>query len=363
MTPENWEASVEQLKLLVSKAASYRDKITLVWLLEDEDCAPLATELRELVSGDIKLSYQEPFENQALALRFGIERLVHLLRGVKIGVALSGGAARGMAHLGVLKALEQNGIFPDMIAGTSAGAMNGTLCASGLDVDYLVGRFVNDLHPNWWFRVLPRGDQWYLLNKYRWGKFDPMLRKYLGDKQLEQLPIPMHTITVDLISGKAIIRESGDSVHAIVESINLPVLATPINRDGKALVDGGLIKNIPVDVLVEKGCNFVIAVSVTAKMELEFADNTPDTPTSDMKSASTIQTLMRGYLVQSADRHEFGVQQADVVIEPDTTRFDLTAFTKTDELAKVGEEAAMQALPGIKQLLSRLDGKLFKSPA
>ena len=148
-----------------------------------------------------------------------------------------------------------------------------------------------------------------------------------------------------------------------MESINLPVLATPINRDGKALVDGGLIKNIPVDVLVEKGCNFVIAVSVTAKMELEFADNTPDTPTSDMKSASTIQTLMRGYLVQSADRHEFGVQQADVVIEPDTTRFDLTAFTKTDELAKVGEEAAMQALPGIKQLLSRLDGKLFKSPA
>jgi predicted acylesterase/phospholipase RssA len=98
-------------------------------------------------------------------------------------------------------------------------------------------------------------------------------------------------------------------------------------------------------------------------MEQEFADNTPDTPTSDMKSASTIQTLLRSYLVQSADRHEFGVQQADVVIEPDTTRFDLTAFTKTDELAKVGEEAALKALPGIKQLLSRLDGKLFKSPA
>ena len=105
-----------------------------------------------------------------------------------------------------------------------------------------------------------------------------MLRKYLGDLRLEQLPLPMHTITVDLIGGRAVVRESGDAVHAITESINLPILSKPIFRDGQALVDGGLIDNVPADVLTRKGCNFVIAVSVTAKMELEFANNRPDTP-------------------------------------------------------------------------------------
>ena len=104
------------------------------------------------------------------------------------------------------------------MAGTSAGAMTGTLYASGFAPDYLVGRFVEDLIPSWFFRCLPGGDQWYLLYKYRRKHFDPMLRKYLGDLRLEQLPLPMHTITVDLIGGRAVVRESGDAVHAITEA-------------------------------------------------------------------------------------------------------------------------------------------------
>ena len=79
------------------------------------------------------------------------------------------------------------------------------------------------------------------------------------------------------------VRERGDAVHAILESINLPVLSVPIVRDGQALIDGGLVNNIPADVLVSMGCNFVIAVSVTAKMETEFCDITPDTPTPPRK--------------------------------------------------------------------------------
>ena len=158
-----------------------------------------------------------------------------------------------MSHLGVLKALEQNGIVVDMIAGTSAGAMTGIVYASGLDPDYSADQFAADLRPSWLFRRLPRGNHWYLLYKYRRGHFDPMLRKYLHDWRLEQLAVPCLSVTVDLVGGKSVVRERGDAVHAILESINLPVLSVPICRDGQALIDGGLVNNIPADVLVVEG--------------------------------------------------------------------------------------------------------------
>ncbi|QEG37538.1 cyclic nucleotide-binding and patatin-like phospholipase domain-containing protein [Bythopirellula goksoeyrii] len=359
VTSQNWQASVKLLREIESLAPAWRDKICILWLLEPGEDAPLARELRDLAGRDLKVSFGSPVSNQGKVLFSGFERLLHLVRGVKIGVALGGGAARGMAHLGVLKALEQSGITVDMIAGTSAGAMTGTVYAAGLDADYAVECFVNDLRPSWFFRLLPRGDQWYLLHKYRMGRFDPMLRKYLKDLDLEQLAVPMHTVTLDLIEGKSVVRSGGDAVHGILESINLPVLSTPINRSGQALVDGGLINNIPADVLVAKGCNFVIAVSVTAKMESEFARNRPDTPASQMRSASTIQTILRSFQVQSTNINAIGVQPADFVIEPDVTGFELTGFTRTDELAAIGEQATTEAIPEIKNLLHRLDAELF----
>ena len=206
---------------------------------------------------------------------------------------------------------------------------------------------------------MPAGNYWYLVYKYRRGHFDKMLRKYMLDRRLEQLPLPIHTVTVDLIQGNAVVRSEGDAVHAIVESINLPGLSTPICRDGRTLVDGGIINNVPADVLVSKGCNFVIAASVTAKMEHEFASNHPDTPTAKMKSPWTIQTILRSYLVQSSNMHSVGAQPADAVIEPDVTQFDLAEFTRTDELAAVGEKTALEAAPEIRQLLAKMDDKLY----
>jgi NTE family protein len=281
------------------------------------------------------------------------------MRGLQVGVALGGGAARGMAHLGVLRALERAGVVVDMVAGTSAGAMTGTLYAAGMPSEFLIERFVEDLRPSWLFRRLPRGEQWHLLYKYRTGQFDPMLRKYLGSTRLEQLFVPMHTITVDLISGKDVVRSRGDAVNGICESINLPLLSSPINRDGESLVDGGLINNVPANVLAARGCNFVIAVSVTAKMELEFAENRPDTPAGRMHRASTIQTLLRSFLVQSHSVNSLGVQTADFVIEPNVTRFDLSAFGRAAELAQAGEEATAAALPQLTAQLHRVDPQLF----
>ena len=102
----------------------------------------MATQLRELAQRDFKVGFDDSEPSRGDLEFSGLERLVHFMRGIQIGLALGGGAARGMAHLGVLKTLEDSGITIDQVAGTSAGAMTGTLYASGLDPDYLVGRFV-----------------------------------------------------------------------------------------------------------------------------------------------------------------------------------------------------------------------------
>ena len=361
VTPQNWRESLPYLEAIETQSPTWREKVCIVWLLDREQLSPLASPLRKFANRDIKISFATPAPNRGGVMNHGFERLIHLLRDIQIGVALGGGAARGMAHLGVLKAFEQSGIVVDMISGTSAGAMTGIVYASGLEVDYAIERFVADLRPSWFFRLLPRGDHWWLLYKYRRGHFEPMLRKYLQQYQLEQLAVPMSSITVDLVSGKAMVRDAGDAVHAIVESINLPGLSLPIIREGQALVDGGMVNNVPADVLVAKGCNFVIAASVSAKIETEFASNRRDTPVSEMKPASTMQTLLRTYLVQSANLNALGVQPADVVIEPDVTGFGLSEFVRTDELAAVGEQTTLEAMSGIKESLVRLDPQLFAS--
>jgi predicted acylesterase/phospholipase RssA/CRP-like cAMP-binding protein len=355
------EVAAHRLRAYDVPARGWRDKISIAWLLEGGDpVAPVVPGLQDLACRDFKIVEAPPQLPWGRSVAGGLERLVHDLRGVRVEVALGGGAARGMSHLGVLKALEQNGIVVDMIAGTSAGAMTGVLYGAGLDGDYLADQFSADLRPSWVFRNLPRGNQWYLLYKYRRGHFDPMLRKYLHDWRLEQLAVPCLAVTVDLVAGTSVARERGDAVHAVLESINLPVLSVPIVRGGQALIDGGLVNNIPADVLVSMGCNFVIAVSVTAKMEKEFCAITPGRPTSPVKKPTVVQTLLRSLLVQNHNLNAFGVGPADVVIEPDVTGFDLTEFMRAKELAAIGEAAALEQVPKIRNLLARLDPQLFR---
>jgi len=195
--------------------------------------------------------------------------------------------------------------------------------------------------------------------KYRRGHFDPMLRKYLHDERLEQLALPCLAVTVDLVGGNYVVRDRGDAVHAILESINLPVLSVPIVRNGQALVDGGLVNNIPADVLVSMGCNFVIAVSVTAKMEKQFCNITPEQSAKRGKTPSILETLLRSLLVQSYSVNAHGVQPADVVIEPDVSGYDLAQFTQAKELAAIGKAATLEQIPKIRKLLARLDPQLF----
>ncbi len=356
---EDSPSAVEHLTTLESWAPAYLDKISLVWFLNDKHVAPALAEIHRLAAREFILTNVPARAHIGLTVTNGLERLIHFLRGVQVGLALGGGAARGMAHLGVLKMLEENGIVIDMIAGTSAGAMTGILYASGMDADYLAGQFTKDLKPSWFFRWLPHGGYWYLMHAYRRGRFDPMLRKYLEDWNLEQLPIPCSSVTVDLVSGKAMVRHSGDAVQAILESINLPVLSSPLCHDGQALIDGGFLNNVPADVLVSKGCNFVIAVDVLAKIEARVGNIKPDTPAKKAKLPSILETVLRTYTVLSHNMTAIGAGPADVVIQPDVSTFDMADFTRAVEAADVGKKTTHEQLPRLRKLLHRLDKALF----
>ena len=308
----------------------------------------------------LSLLLTTPAGEQDSLLWHGFERIVHHLRGIQIGLALGGGAARGMAHFGVLKALEQHGIYIDMLAGTSAGAMTGTLYAAGLDPEHLIRIFKTDLQPPWFFRHLPGGSYWYLLYKYRRKKFDSMLRKYLSHATMEQLLLPMFTISVDLVEGGPVVSERGDATIAILKSINLPPLALPIIDSGQASVDGGVLNNIPANVLVAKGCNFVIASSVTAKLEKDFM-GIRSKGASATGFFSTPQVIMRQNMIQHYNMNSVGVQPADFVVAPDVTSFDISEFTRADEMALIGEASTNATVADLRKMLSRLDSKLFGS--
>jgi NTE family protein len=359
--PREISSAIERWRPLDLASQGWRDKIALVWVLEEgSSITPLVPEFQDFASREFKICASRLPHPWGKVPSVGMERLVHFLRGVRIGVALGGGAARGMAHLGVLNALDQNGIVADVIAGTSVGAMTGVFYSAGLDCDYLASNFAADLKPPWIFRHLPSGGYWYLLYNYRSGQFDTKLRKYLHEWKLEQLAVPCLSVTSDLVSGQAVIRDRGDAVQAILESINLPMLSAPICRNGQVLIDGGVINNIPADVLTSRGCNFVIAVSVTAKIASEFGANTPDTPTYSMRTPSNLRTLLRTVEVQNFNRNAIGVRPADVVIEPEVIDFDLSEFMRARELFAVGEQAAVGQIPRIQQLLARLDPALFR---
>ena len=357
--PQDALAAVPLLERLVKSVPRWRDKIRIVWILDpNQTIAPYVPKLYQLAERHFKLTFDAPRANQNTLLQHGFERIVHHLRGIQIGLALGGGAARGMAHLGVLKALERHGIYIDMLAGTSAGAMVGTLYAAGFDSDYIARRFKTELQPSWFFRQLPGAGYWYLLYKYRWRRFDSMLRKYLGQARMEQLILPMLTVSVDLVQGEAVVRGGNDATIGVMESINLPPLSLPIIESGQALVDGGLLNNVPANVLVAKGCNFVIASTVTAKLEKDFEGISSRFAG---RFLSTIQVIMRQTMVQDYNMNSIGVQPADFVVAPDVTSFDISEFTRVEEMARIGEATTDASVAKLRKMLSRLDAKLFEA--
>ena len=285
----------------------------------------------------------------------GIDRITRHLCDVKIGLSLAGGGARGLAHLGVLRALDQAGISFDLISGTSAGAMFGLSYATGLQPDYCIEAYKESLTPGHAYRRFLRNpDRLFLLLKYRTHSWDKMLRPFFHDWTFEQLPIPFYSVAVDLVRGRQVVSQSGDIVDAMLESLNLPGIANPILKDGMALVDGGVLNNLPANILKQENADFVVGVKVGSGISEKFGANVPQMKTSEMKKVGTLETMFRVWEVMGTGTAEMQISAIDLLVEPDTSAFSFTDFTKGAELADMGQAAMEPLIPRLHEEIAAM---------
>ncbi len=182
----------------------------------------------------------------------------------KLGFALSGGGSRGVAHIGFIKAMEESGIKPDYIAGTSMGSVVGACYASGMSADQMMQEVqklkfseIFDLSIN----PIKNGA---LL---RAKKMRKKLEKYLKDYAYEDLKIPFSAVATDLVTGAPVVLNcNGKVLDGVVASSSIPGIFKPVKLEGKTLVDGGITKRVPIDEVKEMGADVVVAVDVLGKL-------------------------------------------------------------------------------------------------
>ncbi len=360
---EPQDLACTKLEILRNPAteARFAQSLRLVWLLDaSTPVAPCRSD-RAFTKADIKVPVESTGNSLARLERQGLDRLVRALRGISLGIALAGGGAKGMAHWGVLRVLEAAGISFDAMSGTSAGALVGIPYASGMEPELAIHNFQRDLTPSPLFQLLPKWPNLYLVSQFRRRAWDKMLRRYLHDWRLEQLSIPFSAVAVDLIQARTVVRNQGDAVRAILESINLPVISKPILRDGMALVDGGVLNNLPADVLVEQGVDFVVGVDVSSQVRPEFGGNRPDVPTDRMRDPGLIETVLRIFESQHHGISKLRNRAVDFWIKPNTSAFGLADFHHTTEIAAIGEAEAQSRVSELKQRLIDLQKRLVES--
>jgi NTE family protein len=247
----------------------------------------------------------------------------------RIGLALSGGAALGAAHIGVLEVLEAHAIRPDFVAGTSAGSVVGALVCAGM--------------PLLRIRELALALQWKQLGRVvrpRFGFFDGSrlennLIELIGDLDFERLEIPLAVAAADIQSEELVILKEGRLAPAIRASCALPGVFTPVEHEGRLLVDGGLINNLPVSAVREMGSEYVIAVDLSAP--LVGIRKRP-------KSVIDMWLLTLATVLRSVHRE---ASLADAVIEPQVGEFNPADISKAALIIEKGREAAEAALPRI----------------
>jgi NTE family protein len=254
----------------------------------------------------------------------------------RLGLALSGGAARGIAHVGVLKVFAEQGVVVDCVAGTSAGALVGGALASGMPLEEIerIGRSLRwrDLGRVTVSRLGVQSNA--IMEEYVRARF-PLTR-------FEQLPVPFAAVATDLSTGAAVVmRDEGDLGFAIRASCAVPGWYVPVtDSQGRQLVDGGLVANLPVSVARALGAEVVIAVDVNAEGAKFLGP-----------PASVIGVLLQSMLVVQRVAVQHQRQLADVVISPSVGHLRWDELTRAEEFISAGETAAREALPAIKELL------------
>lgn len=177
----------------------------------------------------------------------------------KLGLALGAGASRGIAHIGFLKALEENGIKPDYIAGSSIGAVVGSFYSLGYSPDYMM-RVALALKARDILDVSPTAIKNGTLLKSK--KMAELLNRYLGNKDIEDLPIPFKCVGIDIISGEKVVFDQGSVAVAVQASSSMPMVFAPVAYDNMLIADGGVVDRVPVDVVKEMGAEVVVGVDV-----------------------------------------------------------------------------------------------------
>ena len=255
---------------------------------------------------------------------------------LKIGLARSGGGARGFAHVGVLKALTENDIPIDLVAGTSAGSFVGGAYAAGMSVSEIIeiGKKIS------WFGVAgfsysPRG----LLSNAPMGKF-------ITDKfpitRFEELAVPFASVACDLETGyEIVLKDEGDLAEAIRASCAIPGVFVPvIDTNGRALIDGGVVSPMPTRAVRDMGADIVIAVDL-----LTCGSTFWGRPSTLL--GTFFQSAMM--MIRTASRNQH--YRADVIIEPQIAHIRPDEIAKRDELVDLGEKAALEKLDEIRDLL------------
>ena len=252
----------------------------------------------------------------------------------KIGLALGGGAARGFAHIGVIKMLESHGIVADLVVGTSAGAVVGSLYAAGHDafaMQKIAQQLDEKIFADWTLggRGLLKGEA-----------LQDFVNQHLGRRPLEKLNKPFATVATDLNSGERVVFRTGDTGMAVRASAAVPGVFQPTQFRGRSYVDGGLTSPVPVQAAREMGADIVIAVDISDRPEGQ--------PVDSLGAILWQTTTIMGGIIGANE-----LKGADVVIRPKLRYVKSWDFTARHDAMLEGERAAQAALPAIRQKLGR----------
>jgi NTE family protein len=265
-------------------------------------------------------------------------------RHVKIGLALGGGAARGFAHIGVIKALEAQGIVPDIVVGTSAGSVVGAMYASGYNGFQLqkMALEMDEASISDWaipfFSKAPGVLKGEALQLY--------VNKTVRNQPIEKLKIPFGAVATDLKTGQPILFRRGNTGMAVRASSAVPSVFQPVSIGGRTYVDGGLVAPVPVRFAKEMGAEFIIAVNISSATEAQ-------------ATASSVDVLMQTFTIMGQRINQLELKDADIVITPSLGTMGSADFNGRNLAVLAGEQAAAAVMPQIK---ARLKAKQL-SPA
>jgi NTE family protein len=261
---------------------------------------------------------------------------------MKVGLALSGGAARGIAHIGALKVLEEAQIPIDMIAGASSGALIGALYASGLDIETIESVALDLRWKEFADLTLPR------MGLISGKGIEEFISEHTKVKEFGELKIPLAIVATDLITEKEVVFRKGPLAKIVQASCSIPGVYTPVKYEDMLLIDGGVVNVLPTDVLRRMGADFVIGVDV----------NTRATISPEPKNV--FQVILQSWDVISRQGAERARKDADIVIYPEIGDISKVDLKRARELLQAGYQAAKEVIPRLKREIKRRKGIIYR---